>query len=1045
MFSKNNNSDNGEAVLVLIHQLEAKILKYTVQQKEDKGDCFEQFRRIVLIELLKYLKYDKNQKESPAKNLDLFCTANAIFTTIISAKNNLDYKEKITIFFRDREELLRGDSHDYCYSDSLANQLCYWLVRNTFPDANPFNILLQNAMTKDRIFPWQDPYTMENDLPKSAGDFFRTSSNQIHLYHGVIECAIYELKSGRRKRTDIWLATDRQPVEAKETSGGEQKENVGLALSADDLKILKQRAPAINHLVDYTELLEDSVSLLEKNIYSQFEELFKGLRDGATSARFAKPSSHIAIVAFCKWWCRLSRLAQQNIRGVNFELNAFVNQILTKDNYCTQMASRKLEKILRSESVRKAFCFIDKTVDPRISDRELDKRKERIFRELSGWYEITTKQDVFAELCHSGFFMRWCSNTQLFDYGVLKMLANLVPSRGMSWRIGLEKNAIVGEIFSLDDEHKLLALKDFLSFTQASKHKIFNFAVLVKLHAHHLLSPHEVKMLTKKASASFLDELLYYAVLNNKAREVICLLGLGADSLTSAYHFQHLFMDVGYECDVKGRMGRWYEARVVERKGNLVHVNYPGWKNIYNEWIDIFDSADRFAKSGTCSMGRPYVPIFPVIKNKRSLLFDVAFQNRQLGVALALSDVKNADTFAQQYTLLTAKTDEEWDFVLRYLNGLQHHFFQLSFLQDLLEHSIQHRRSDMIPVLARLGAKIRLKHIESVYRGSKCHLLTAKMVQAEPNLRQIVHALLFASQTKQQWDFARNYMAEFKKEEFDELFLQALMRRAVETFSNEMVKFLIDYGVSITSQALEIAFHCRFVEAIKMFLLVNQTLTNEAMLLSEIVQKNWMSVLAYIDVVVLSDSAFRHLVEAAIYQDEGSWPHLRYFLDVKKTPELIFNQNTVLDFKQKRQCAIEFFSYFIQKSTCPYQLVEMMNLISQMEEKNPLIVERVGHSSGIKGYQWNKKDVSHAWVELVGEAKGKIIDLARKNKQSFNKDDEVILDFLNKPTVRWKAAFYQSTSMREQYVHIKESWISEAKEELRPSLNSVSMSSSACF
>lgn len=364
---------------------------------------------------------DNNEQFYPEKLLDLYLTISTVFNLC----SETDIKNKILEFLSVRENILRGDSHDYCYSLTLANQFCYQLVSILFPkESNPINVLMKQALTEERQEPWQDPYLLETNLPIFPGAFFRNETNHIHLYEGIVERAIANLKAGLVTKAQIWIGTD--------------DKTANKPLTTDDLSILSQRTSTLAKLVAYTEELEKyNKYVSHQDVYERLSILRQGLLKGDANHTGielnAGSEANIAIAEFADWWNQIEFSVQDKIRAVSNGQNSIgdILDIVLSDQvnnrsairFCIQTKGRMLEEILSHEYAREALISISNTRrDIRKSHNQLDIYKKTILKELENHPpHIRTNRSIFNDLYHSPHFMQACAthNSHLDYFSLL--------------------------------------------------------------------------------------------------------------------------------------------------------------------------------------------------------------------------------------------------------------------------------------------------------------------------------------------------------------------------------------------------------------------------------------------------------------------------------------------------------------------------------------------------------------------------------------------------------------------------------------------------
>lgn len=354
------------------------------------GDDNNHLYIFILLKLSDFLNNIEEDYSNAAKLLDLYAVANTIFNITSNYKDE-EFKKNLYEFLQHREDVLKGDSHDYCFANSLANRLCSSIVQILSPFENPLNILLHNATNQDRKNTWQNPYTLETDLPLPH-NFFRSNNNHIHLYEGILERAIAELKAGETNLENIWLQTDLNSLNLK------NKNNI--SLSAFDLKVLANRTPTFKVLIEYTKTLEIFMLQRQNSLFYKFRRLAKEISDGFDRSGEAQQKSHVAIANFSQWWNMLSDVDQDKIKGINKELQCIIDRLTEQHGYCVVSMRKDLNSILSCETVRLKLNEIDETLDYRVSHTQLNQLKEKILDELSHSCPISADKNIFRIICN---------------------------------------------------------------------------------------------------------------------------------------------------------------------------------------------------------------------------------------------------------------------------------------------------------------------------------------------------------------------------------------------------------------------------------------------------------------------------------------------------------------------------------------------------------------------------------------------------------------------------------------------------------------------
>lgn len=367
------------------------IYKNYLQKIKSKNSLLQNknaYSQLITIEIEKTLDILQKQVLGIPENLELFFCINTLLLAIEETDQLENLQDKIRKFLNVREDFLCGDGLDYCYTLTLANELCCKITEIIFPNENPVNILLHNARTRDRQRPWLNPITYDNELPLNPNEFFRTSNNEIHLYSCIVEQACEELEKGSVDLSHIWKKTDNKSHEND------------VALTLADLSLLKMRSPALKEFVEYTERLSNGS---QGFLFKMFDELrlglLKGNRDNEGSEYQAGNSGYNAVIAFAQWWNNLNdTFYEKDIKKEigelsNGEMKEIIELLLTPgDNsvqnvrsrisYCIKTLGDKLENILRNSMVQQKLSELENKINLRVSVDQLHRWREAIFREL---------------------------------------------------------------------------------------------------------------------------------------------------------------------------------------------------------------------------------------------------------------------------------------------------------------------------------------------------------------------------------------------------------------------------------------------------------------------------------------------------------------------------------------------------------------------------------------------------------------------------------------------------------------------------------------
>lgn len=424
-------------ILVLIQGLQNRIADF-LQINDDK------FKSAILNNAIEQINNLNSIGQNDAQMLDLYLTINSVLA--ICSKSN-DVSAYIKEFLAVRENLLIGDSNDYCYNETLANNFCYNIATILYPQQPPMNILLHDAMTEHRSVPWQDVTTLENDIT-SPGSYFRTDDNCINLYIPVLERAIANLNRGQCNLNQIWFTTDEKSLRP---------------LSQEELNILKQRSPSLHNLVTYTEKLESCTGSISK----RFDDLRNGLCAGANEGGNARPAAHVAVSQFFKWWDGLDnfdegKLIKQKISKIN-SLAAFITKLSKVKDVCVHALSSDLTSAFASDSVRNSLRAIENDKSKYLSTKELKEVQKSIELELADYRNIKINKNIFDDLLQSPQFMEKLNeHPEALTYSDVKLPTPITRSKNERYPKRVQQNHMsdVAPIFMAELKQRLEQIND---------------------------------------------------------------------------------------------------------------------------------------------------------------------------------------------------------------------------------------------------------------------------------------------------------------------------------------------------------------------------------------------------------------------------------------------------------------------------------------------------------------------------------------------------------------------------------------------------------
>lgn len=444
------------------------------------------------------------EKYYPDRILDLYYTINSVFKVICSITSEDDLQKKIKEFLSLRENVLRGDTHDYCFTPSLANEFCYQLAEIAFPDANSIpNVLLANALTEGRDTPWFDPIMMSSELPGSPGDYFRTSSNRINLYAPIVDQAMKRAKGVFEKVEDVFVTSDK----VKETKEEKHQKNILMEdepLSREDLHILAQRTATLKIFVNY---VKNIAQLKKGDLIKRFTDLRTALKNadalnGKGEELKAHESIYLTIFNFAEWWHSLSRDIRDKILAITIEdksaqgqLKHILNTIFlefenAKDRgalrFCIYHLGRDLEVILRDPVVVKIFDELEQ-IKTRATEEQIDAWHKSITAELKNPCAIVTHQNIFQSLSLRPDFVKQCHRDDTLDYGsileqykVVTLLDRVKKLEDPGLQIP-ETVEIIRGLFSIRDMDDLRLLRaSVANIVNKNIKKLILFAMVIK-------------------------------------------------------------------------------------------------------------------------------------------------------------------------------------------------------------------------------------------------------------------------------------------------------------------------------------------------------------------------------------------------------------------------------------------------------------------------------------------------------------------------------------------------------------------------------------
>lgn len=632
------------------------------------------------------LKKHETEEYEPAKLLDLYCTAHTLFKIISQSVNEAAFKEKFLLFLETRENFLAGDGNDYCYSKSLANELCAQLVELLFPKEHVPNVLLKNALTKNRKEPWFDVCLQTSLLPDNPFEYFRTFDNRIHLYDQVVTQAINQLKRGYVKMTDIWLGSDKHPPTTEDEKPTEW-------LTASDLENLKQRTPTLETLINYTQRLETSIG--NHPLYERFSQLRKGLlqgdyKHGGTELQ-AGSEAYIEVAEFSEWWNILGKSkegknTQTNLRALHRgALGEILDIILDEGNatkrdrtvYCIKLKGDKLEEILSKPDILDAMNKMEKNIDWRVSHEQLDRWEKRILEELKN---PSLQNNITKQFKTLNQFTGLSRNPSLFtfvDYDFLADVKNTLPLLNITALTEQKEQTqkLLKTIFSINNLNEFLLPYAHHCFYNKSENLLtsalrIQYMVLClrdktldeKVQRHYRFVKPLINFHKRNYPNSHIKQCLISAIENNHLLHVT--------TLAKFTLFTNIPTRKNEHCDVLDTTNQWRPAVVIDTRPNKIMVHYVGWTSRWDEWLDIEIHADRIAP-------------FETYSNNNNYYLKLAFDHKNLDIATILIDSWNIQIKNQAF-FQEARSAEEWQFIGALLATIKKEMITSDFLRDLI-------------------------------------------------------------------------------------------------------------------------------------------------------------------------------------------------------------------------------------------------------------------------------------------------------------------------------------------------------------------------
>lgn len=375
------------------------------------------------------------------RRLDLYSTVNTVYKIVIYYSDETKLKEKIKALFAARDDVLRGDGFDYCYSLSLANKFCAEVAEIVFPDENASDVLLHKTIAQKGS--WIAAF--DNSALNLPQSYFRNDKNHLQRYETIVVRAIEALKLGHTELNDIWYSTDGDIADDEEKIHPQLKEKLLLPLPETDLAILSQRSKKVEKLIEYTRAIAKKSVEEGDTILKRFVALSKGLELGSAAREgieyeMGNPAVD-AIYEFSKWWmppdidkpdelteeerikleekiqsiqdmqCSVYRIKSviDPFTQLRISLRIVVEKILEFINFknhlnaefCVTKIHEQLECLLKDEEIKAELRKISKTVNFTLSHAELDQFKAEALADLNettATFKFKSKFHFFVSL-----------------------------------------------------------------------------------------------------------------------------------------------------------------------------------------------------------------------------------------------------------------------------------------------------------------------------------------------------------------------------------------------------------------------------------------------------------------------------------------------------------------------------------------------------------------------------------------------------------------------------------------------------------------------
>lgn len=439
---------------------------------------------------------------------------------------------------------------------------------------------------------------------------------------------------------------------------------------------------------------------------------------------------------------------------------------------------------------------------------------------------------------------------------------------------------------------------------------------------------------------------------------------------------------------VRDTEGKWLKAIILQRRESEVYIQYEGWDEKWNEWINLKKNPDRFKnlsesnhscildaiKTNNSSLANELIQLYTDVDNKEGN--SLSFQTLTQSIYLAIKEGRdrivslfiNSDILTQKslenienHPLATAIKNGELSAVI---NFIEHSAFavrkeeKMKHVNALFDYAIQHRKPHIAKFLIIHHAKVEMSHLNTAFKSQSPECID--MLLIEDKAMQADELLLSAARQNQN-DLVEAY----------------LNRRNLPSDTHDALCDIIVSNENLLALKLEI----------------HKKPNNS--LLSPNTDKQWRFTKNYFS--NLPPDKFDFSVAEQLLH--------RYILQFGCS----LNSMPSVGFHEHRQFALDFGKDIIKKMTNPHDIIKLVRTLFEIEKKSSLLIKRTGKYSMIKGCQWDGHGVSIHWTNYVAAAKKRTFDLIRLNPK-FALDDGGIKEFFGSPTGFWTNCFFKTTT-----------------------------------